>query len=151
MEPPINAFPSKGSTVVKAELGTKRTCPSCAARFYDLMKNPIVCPKCNANFVEASVLPSKGEMPAMAPAPKPRVVEVADDVEVADVELISLEDAEAPDVADDDETAGIEDVDLGEEAGDAAEDDTFLVEEEEDGDNMSGLLDTGGKEDEEEV
>ena len=44
-----------------------------------------------------------------------------------------------------------EDVDLGEEAGDAAEDDTFLVEEEEDGDNMSGLLDTGGKEDEEEV
>ena len=37
----------------------------------------------------------------MAPAPKPRVVEVADDVEVADVELISLEDAEAPDVADD--------------------------------------------------
>ena len=151
MEPPINAFPSKGSTVVKAELGTKRTCPSCAARFYDLMKNPIVCPKCNANFVAASVLPSKGEMPAMAPAPKPRVVEVADDVEVADVELISLEDAEAPDVADDDETTGIEDVDLGEEAGDAAEDDTFLVEEEEDGDNMSGLLDTGGKEDEEEV
>ena len=151
MEPPINAFPSKGSTVVKAELGTKRTCPSCAARFYDLMKNPIVCPKCNANFVAASVLPSKGEMPAMAPAPKPRVVEVADDVEVADVELISLEDAEAPDVADDDETAGIEDVDLGEEAGNAAEDDTFLVEEEEDGDNMSGLLDTGGKEDEEEV
>ena len=137
--------------MVKAELGTKRTCPSCAARFYDLMKNPIVCPKCNANFVAASVLPSKGEMPAMAPAPKPRVVEVADDVEVADVELISLEDAEAPDVADDDETAGIEDVDLGEEAGDAAEDDTFLVEDEEDGDNMSGLLDTGGKEDEEEV
>ena len=137
--------------MVKAELGTKRTCPSCAARFYDLMKNPIVCPKCNANFVAAQVLPSKGDMPAMAPAPKPRVVEVADDVEVADVELISLEDAEAPDVADDDETAGIEDVDLGEEAGDAAEDDTFLVEEEEDGDNMSGLLDTGGKEDEEEA
>ena len=137
--------------MVKAELGTKRTCPSCAARFYDLMKNPIVCPKCNANFVAAAVLPSKGDMPAMAPAPKPRVVEVADDIEVADVELVSLEDAEAPDVADDDETAGIEDVDLGE-GGDAeAEDDTFLVEEEEDGDNMSGLLDTGGKEDEEEV
>jgi len=149
MEPPIKAFPSKGSTVVKAELGTKRTCPSCAARFYDLMKNPIVCPKCNANFVAASVLPSKGEMPAMAPVPKPRVVEVADDVEVADVELISLEDAEAPDVADDDETAGIEDVDLGEEGAAEAEDDTFLVEEEEDGDNMSGLLDNG-KEDEEE-
>ena len=58
--------------MVKAELGTKRTCPSCATRFYDLLKNPIVCPKCGANFVAASVLPSKGDMPAMAPAPKPR-------------------------------------------------------------------------------
>jgi hypothetical protein len=96
------------------------------------------------------VLPSKGEMPAMPPQPKPREIE-ADDAEVSDVELVSLEDAEAPDVADD-ETAGIEDVDLGEDA-DAAEgeDDTFLVEEEEEGDNMSGLLDgPGGKEDEEE-
>jgi uncharacterized protein (TIGR02300 family) len=142
-------LPSKGSTVVKAELGTKRTCPSCATRFYDLLKNPIVCPKCGANFVAASVLPSKGEMPAMAPVPKPRVEE-ADDLEVADVELVSLEDAEAPDTGDD-ETAGIEDVDLGEEGGDAeAEDDTFLVEEEEEGDSMSGLLDTGGKEEDEE-
>ena len=54
--------------MVKAELGTKRTCPSCAARFYDLLKNPIVCPKCNANFIAPTVLPSKGDMPAMAPA-----------------------------------------------------------------------------------
>ena len=136
--------------MVKAELGTKRTCPSCAARFYDLLKNPIVCPKCNANFVAASILPSKGEMPAMAPAPKPRVTEEADDIEVADVELVSLEDAEAPDTGDDDETAGIEDVDLGEEAGDEAEDDTFLVVEEEEGGDMSDLLDTGGKEEDEE-
>jgi uncharacterized protein (TIGR02300 family) len=136
--------------VVKAELGTKRTCPSCAARFYDLLKNPIVCPKCGANFIAPSILPSKGDMPAMAPAPKPREVE-ADDMETADVELVSLEDAEAPDVADD-ETAGIEDVDLGDDAEAAeGEDDTFLVEEEEEGDNMSGLLDTGGKEEDEEV
>ena len=40
---------------------------------------------------------------------------------------------------------------LGEDAGgDEGEDDTFLVEEEEEGDNMSGLLDTGGKEEDEE-
>ncbi len=136
--------------MVKAELGTKRTCPTCATRFYDLLKNPIVCPKCGANFVAASVLPSKGDMPAMTQAPKPREVE-ADDIEVADVELVSLEDAEAPDVADD-ETAGIEDVDLGEETeGAEGEDDTFLVEEEEEGGGMDGLLDgPGGKEDEEE-
>jgi len=143
---------SKGSPVVKAELGTKRTCPSCATRFYDLLKSPIVCPKCGASFLAAAILPSKSDMPPSAEAPpRPREV-VADDLETADVELVSLEDAEAPDVADD-ETAGIEDVDLGD--GDAGEDeeDTFLVEEEEDGDNVSGLLDSGpgGKQEDEET
>ncbi len=32
--------------MVKATWGTKRTCQSCAARFYDLNKSPIKCPKC---------------------------------------------------------------------------------------------------------
>ncbi len=32
--------------MVKASWGTKRTCQSCAARFYDLGKSPIKCPKC---------------------------------------------------------------------------------------------------------
>ena len=98
-----------------------------------------------------SSLPSKGDFPGAAAAPKPRVVEVEEAVP-ADVELVSLEDAEAPDTADD-ETAGIEDVDLGEEAEapEAGEDDTFLVVEEEEGDNVTGLIDggqAGGKEEE---
>jgi len=49
--------------VVKAELGTKRTCPSCASRFYDLLRNPIVCPKCGVTFIAATLLPSKSDMP----------------------------------------------------------------------------------------
>jgi len=32
--------------VVKANWGIKRTCQSCGARFYDLNKSPIKCPKC---------------------------------------------------------------------------------------------------------
>jgi uncharacterized protein (TIGR02300 family) len=32
--------------VVKASWGIKRTCQSCGARFYDLNKSPIKCPKC---------------------------------------------------------------------------------------------------------
>ena len=32
--------------MVKPTWGTKRTCQSCAARFYDLNKSPIKCPKC---------------------------------------------------------------------------------------------------------
>ena len=36
--------------MVKADLGTKRACPSCAARFYDLTKRPIECPKCGFSY-----------------------------------------------------------------------------------------------------
>ena len=140
--------------MVKPELGAKRTCPSCAARFYDLMKNPIVCPKCQVSFIAATLLPSKGEMPAAAPQPKPKPREVVDDdvAVVGEVELVSLEDVEEPG---DDETAGIEDVDLGEEpAAAVGEEETFLVEEEEGGDRLTGLIEggaPGGKEDEEEA
>jgi uncharacterized protein (TIGR02300 family) len=141
--------------VVKPELGTKRTCPNCATRFYDLLKDPITCPKCSTSFVAMSILPSKTEIPGAVPQgapPKPRVVEEREDDQ--DVELVSLEDAEEPDKGDDDETAGIEDVDLGEDSSDTneEEDDTFLVEEEEEGGSLSDLVEggSGGKEDEEE-
>ena len=32
--------------MVKPELGTKRVCVSCSAKFYDMVKVPAVCPKC---------------------------------------------------------------------------------------------------------
>ncbi|HEY2132457.1 MAG TPA: TIGR02300 family protein [Acetobacteraceae bacterium] len=32
--------------MAKPELGTKRVCVSCGARFYDLTKQPAICPKC---------------------------------------------------------------------------------------------------------
>eukprot|EP01037_Dinobryon_pediforme_P005720 gene5720-5783_t len=32
--------------MAKPELGTKRVCVSCGAKFYDLTKTPAVCPKC---------------------------------------------------------------------------------------------------------
>ena len=35
----------------KPELGTKRLCAGCNAKFYDLLKTPIVCPTCEAVFV----------------------------------------------------------------------------------------------------
>jgi uncharacterized protein (TIGR02300 family) len=33
--------------MAKPELGTKRVCVSCGAKFYDLTKTPAVCPKCS--------------------------------------------------------------------------------------------------------
>ena len=34
----------------KAEWGLKRICPSCAMRYYDMKKNPPVCPSCKTPF-----------------------------------------------------------------------------------------------------
>jgi len=36
--------------VAKMKWGTKRTCLSCGKRFYDMRRDPIVCPGCNAPF-----------------------------------------------------------------------------------------------------
>jgi uncharacterized protein (TIGR02300 family) len=36
--------------------GTKRVCQACAARFYDLSREPIVCPSCGAHYVPAAPL-----------------------------------------------------------------------------------------------
>ena len=129
--------------MVKAELGTKRTCPSCGTRFYDLHKSPIACPKCGVTFIAATLLPSKTDLPHQTPAPKPREA-VVDDTEVSgDVELVSLEEVEegAPE---DDDAAVVEGVDLGEEEPAAdAEDETFLVEDEEESSDVAGYLDSG--------
>jgi len=34
--------------MAKPELGLKRICVSCSARFYDLNRSPAICPKCGA-------------------------------------------------------------------------------------------------------
>lgn len=33
--------------MAKPELGMKRVCVACGARFYDLSRSPAICPKCN--------------------------------------------------------------------------------------------------------
>ncbi len=40
-------------------LGTKRLCIGCSAKFYDLGKNPIVCPTCETVFVVPKVAPPR--------------------------------------------------------------------------------------------
>jgi uncharacterized protein (TIGR02300 family) len=111
--------------VAKPELGAKRHCQSCATKFYDLNKDPIVCPKCGTIFQVAAL--------SRAPA---RVAEEEPEVEKEGVETVSLDEveegenaAEAIDVEDDVEI----DAD--------AEDDTFLEEEEGEDDDVAGLID----------
>lgn len=66
---------------MKQDLGTKRICSDCAAKFYDLNKNPTVCPKCGHE--EAVVVPrAKRKAPEpVAAAPKEAPAEKPDEEE----------------------------------------------------------------------
>jgi uncharacterized protein (TIGR02300 family) len=55
--------------VAKPEWGTKRICPSCGARYYDLLHKPVVCPKCSTPFDPEAFLKSRRTRPA-APVEK---------------------------------------------------------------------------------
>jgi uncharacterized protein (TIGR02300 family) len=121
--------------VTKAELGTKRLCPNCGAKYYDLNKDPVVCPRCGAEF----------EMPAAKARPQTARPAVAEEepeaeAEAPAAELVSLEeaDAEATD-------SGAVKIELGDDdeviEGDDEEDDTFLADDEdEEGDDVSGII-----------
>ena len=60
---------------MKASLGAKRICAKCAARFYDLGKNPAACPKCGSMHdstapVKARRSKSKAALEIASGAPK---------------------------------------------------------------------------------
>jgi uncharacterized protein (TIGR02300 family) len=56
--------------VAKPEWGIRRICQSCSAPFYDLRRDPIVCPKCEAVFDPESVLKSRRKGPPSDAADK---------------------------------------------------------------------------------
>ncbi len=108
--------------MAKPEWGVKRTCTSCGARFYDLMKSPIICPKCEA-VVEPDVPFKARRSDKKAKAAVAAVAVEAPELE-ADTEDLEVEeeDAELEDGADDDESGLIEDAsDLGGDDDDMAE------------------------------
>ena len=127
--------------MAKPELGLKRQCMSCGAKFYDLNKDPAVCPKCGTVFQATALTASR-------PPWWPPAAAVADDdeteLEATGPEMVSLDEVEAgeneKDVPTDD------DIDV---ADDVADDDTFLEDEEEGDDDVSDLIDSDLEDDEE--
>ena len=74
--------------MAKPELGTKRFCASCGAKFYDLNKTPITCPKCGTPF---QVAPE-----TTRPRPDQRAAARKVETEEANkAKFISLEEADA--------------------------------------------------------
>jgi uncharacterized protein (TIGR02300 family) len=118
--------------VAKPELGTKRLCGSCAAKFYDLNKDPIVCPKCHTVMPLAAISSRSRPEPARAQAAAEEVVVP----ETQEAEFVSLEEADA-------EVEGGKKVPEGEvvdgtddeiEIEDEQLDDAAFIEEQEEGD-----------------
>src|SRR5918997_4469728 len=80
--------------MVKAEWGTKRTCPKCGTRFYDLGKeDPVTCIACGVAWDPEPVLKSKQPLPYDAPKKEAEPV-VAEDSDLAAEELEIDEEAE---------------------------------------------------------
>ncbi|WP_380878595.1 hypothetical protein ACFB49_17640 [Sphingomonas sp. DBB INV C78] len=89
--------------MVKPEWGTKRSCPKCGTRFYDLGKeDPVTCIECGTAWEPDPILKSKQPLPF--DAPKKVVDEDKVDADLSEDDLDIDEDAEpSPD----------DDVDLG--------------------------------------
>ena len=99
--------------MAKPELGTRRRCLSCAAAFYDLKKDPIVCPKCSTVHHPEQLLKPKRGRPEEKPVPVPVKVKKLITVPGADLDIIGDD---------------IEDDDLIEDASELGEDDDDVAE-----------------------
>jgi uncharacterized protein (TIGR02300 family) len=127
--------------VAKPELGTKRLCAGCGAKFYDLNKDPITCPKCGTVYEVAVVAPRGRPDAAAARAAAAQAAE-----------FVSLEeaDAEAEGGAKKTPAEGVEDVEDVEVEGGDEDDTTFIEETEEEDTDVSEII-GGDIEDEEET
>jgi uncharacterized protein (TIGR02300 family) len=125
--------------VAKPELGLKRQCMSCGAKFYDLNKDPAVCPKCGAAYQATAM--SRAAAPVVARAAAPDEDEA--EIEAVGPEMVSLDEVEAgeneKDIPVDD------DIDVADDVAD----DTFLEDEEEGDDDVADLIDSDIEDDEE--
>lgn len=92
--------------MVKPEWGTKRSCPKCGERFYDLgQEDPVTCIECGNEWTPEPVLKSK--------QPIPFDEQKKDDKKEADSDL-GGDDDDLEDLAvDDDDDSPDNDVDLG--------------------------------------
>jgi uncharacterized protein (TIGR02300 family) len=96
--------------MVKPEWGTKRTCPKCSTRFYDLGKeDPVHCIECGTEWIPEPVLKSKQPMPFDAGEAEAKEKKKDEDLEAED---LSIDEDEEPS-ADDEVDLATDDDDLG--------------------------------------
>lgn len=102
------------NTLIKPDLGTRRVCPSCAARFYDLQKRPIECPKCAFTFEPDALLRQRRPR---TPEPAKEAAPEAEEVSVEATENDGKKEAEDNAESEDTEPAVVAAVDEETDAG----------------------------------
>ena len=126
--------------MAKPELGLKRQCMSCGAKFYDLNKDPAICPKCGTVFQAVAL--SRVAAPVVARAAKE---DEEPELETAGPGDWSRSTRSRPSEADKDMPIRRR----YRRRDDDVADDTFLEEEEEGEDDVSDLIDSDMEDDEE--
>ena len=138
--------------MAKPELGIKRICGNCGTKFYDLARDPILCPKCGTVY-EIVAAPTRAIAAKAAPV-APVVAEEPEPAPPAGAEVISLEEAaEAESKAGSAKATPAELEGEDEEvevAGNAEDDTTFLEQDEEEPGDVSDLIGESIEEKEEE-
>ncbi len=112
------------SSVAKEEWGTKRTCGECGAKFYDMCRAEIVCPKCEAAFVIVPTKSKRAQPAVEKPVAEVKTTEVkGEDSGGGETDAIDeLKEVGTGDDEDDDDEDMIEDTsDLGDDEDDVAE------------------------------
>ena len=92
------------------ERGVKRNCQACGAVFYDLLNDPIICPKCGSEYDPEAILKSrKTRLPAEEEAVKIENEDagVTEEDDIAGVELDDDEDVILPDVDDEEQDVSV--------------------------------------------
>lgn len=129
---------------LKAARGTKRVCQNCGSKFYDLSRDPIICPICNTVFQLTETRPKAAVAGNSAEEDDDEIAAPAAGVEIVSLEEVEDDQADIPEI--DDTQLDIEDdeADLGD------DDETFIeVEDDDDGDEVTGIV-SGSREDDDE-
>ena len=106
--------------MAKPEWGTKRICPSCGTRYYDLLREQVVCPKCSTPYDPEAFLKARRARPV---APVEKELAPVGDTDAEEVEVV--EDEEALPLAAGDEE---EEEELIEDASELGEDEDDMAE-----------------------
>jgi uncharacterized protein (TIGR02300 family) len=140
--------------LAKLEWGLKRLCPNCGTRYYDMRHDPIVCPKCGAEFDAEAVVKTR-RVRAQAASETALGPIVAEEVDPELVAAIASEDevADALPPDSDVETEGDEEGDVEAEAeGQQGDEEEEVIEDAselgEDEDDMAEVIENVDEEEE---